>query len=632
MSALSIQPAYPIFTEKDGQPLEDGYIWIGTANLDPQTNPINVYWDAALTLPAAQPIRTLAGYPANSGTPARLYVNSDYSIRVMNKNGSVVYSAPAATERYSGLVVNGINAEDVIYDPPFTSAVQTNVEAKLAQIISVKDFGAVGDGVTDDTAAIQAALDSGATRVYGPGGTYLTGSLMIPSSVELYGDGAATVFKLKPAANATVIKNADQSGNNVNITLRDIAIDGNKANNTAGSCVSFVKVTGFKLQNVKAYDSDDHVFALTEVTRGQILECSGTGAAGATQVGLLLGASFPSVTNAVDVEVRGGYYASNGQDGVLFEAGSNVRIIGVTSNSNGQTGIKVGSTASRYIVANCYAEGNITGFKSQQAGNGEFVGNIAYRNLQPGFSVETTFAGTVTGILFSSNQAIENGQSGVTGYGFQVYPSISGSTASRIVLIGNIARGQSRGFSFQSVAGATIEDLMLLNNYAEGNTVNFFESYSGTTNTVVRSNNINGSGETSSSSAPTDGLGQCYDRLRFSYDNVPAFSGVQQMNNAFANTRGYVVAKEGFIKSFAVRISEAVTANSISVQLQRNGVTVASFNLLFDDATLFKRKQENYNIATYAVAAGDVLTATVQGNGALTPTTIDVEAVIEVGY
>jgi len=93
MSALSIQPVYPIFTDIDGQPLEDGFVWIGQANLDPQGNPIQVYWDAALTIPAAQPIRTLGGYPANSGTPARLYVNSDYSIRVMNKNGSVLYSS-----------------------------------------------------------------------------------------------------------------------------------------------------------------------------------------------------------------------------------------------------------------------------------------------------------------------------------------------------------------------------------------------------------------------------------------------------------------------------------------------------------------------------------------------------------
>ena len=137
MSALSIQPVYPIFTDIDGQPLEAGYVWIGTANLDPQVNPISVYWDAALTQPASQPIRTLAGYPSNNGTPARLYVNSDYSIRVMNKNGSTVYSAPVSTERY--------DSGDISYQPPFANSVATTVEQKLAQVISVKDFGAVGN-------------------------------------------------------------------------------------------------------------------------------------------------------------------------------------------------------------------------------------------------------------------------------------------------------------------------------------------------------------------------------------------------------------------------------------------------------------------------------------------------------
>jgi len=55
MSALSIQPPYPAFAGSDGLPLENGYIWIGTVNLNPQLNPIAVFWDSALTIPAAQP-------------------------------------------------------------------------------------------------------------------------------------------------------------------------------------------------------------------------------------------------------------------------------------------------------------------------------------------------------------------------------------------------------------------------------------------------------------------------------------------------------------------------------------------------------------------------------------------------
>ena len=93
MSALSIQPPYPAFAGADGLPLENGYIWIGTVNLNPQVNPIAVYWDAALTIPTAQPIRTLNGYPMYQGTPARFYAASDYSILVQNSKGSLVYSS-----------------------------------------------------------------------------------------------------------------------------------------------------------------------------------------------------------------------------------------------------------------------------------------------------------------------------------------------------------------------------------------------------------------------------------------------------------------------------------------------------------------------------------------------------------
>jgi hypothetical protein len=84
-----------------------------------------------------------------------------------------------------------ISSSSVTYLPIGTSAVATTVQAKLRQTVSVKDFGAVGNGVTDDTAAIQAALNSlsatGGT-VYAPQGQYrLTSQITIPSFVKLQG-------------------------------------------------------------------------------------------------------------------------------------------------------------------------------------------------------------------------------------------------------------------------------------------------------------------------------------------------------------------------------------------------------------------------------------------------------------
>ena len=97
MPAIIIESPYPLFTDDDGVALEDGYIYVGTANLDPVANPVAVYFDSALTIPAAQPIRTSGGYPVYSGSPARLFVNSDYSIRVNDKTGALVFSASTST-------------------------------------------------------------------------------------------------------------------------------------------------------------------------------------------------------------------------------------------------------------------------------------------------------------------------------------------------------------------------------------------------------------------------------------------------------------------------------------------------------------------------------------------------------
>jgi len=62
-----------------------------------------------------------------------------------------------------------------------SGTVLRTAQAKMRETVSVKDFGAVGDGVTDDTVAIQAAVDSGAACVHFPQGTYKVVTSSTPS-------------------------------------------------------------------------------------------------------------------------------------------------------------------------------------------------------------------------------------------------------------------------------------------------------------------------------------------------------------------------------------------------------------------------------------------------------------------
>lgn len=117
-----------------------------------------------------------------------------------------------------------ITAEGVQYTPPFTSGVTETVEAKLAQYISVKDFGAVGDGVTDDTVAIQNALDS-ASSIYFPEGIYvIKQSITVSSNSYVFGCGAASVIKLQ--ADNIIGFTTGTTTSKQNIVIKDLLIDG----------------------------------------------------------------------------------------------------------------------------------------------------------------------------------------------------------------------------------------------------------------------------------------------------------------------------------------------------------------------------------------------------------------------
>jgi len=108
-----------------------------------------------------------------------------------NANADAIDTAIAAYNDASGSSLVG-------YQPAGTNAVATNVQSKLRESVSVKDFGAVGNGVTDDTTAIQAAIDAtylrGGGEVFFPTGRYIvSATIEVPQRVTLIGESSGYV-------------------------------------------------------------------------------------------------------------------------------------------------------------------------------------------------------------------------------------------------------------------------------------------------------------------------------------------------------------------------------------------------------------------------------------------------------
>ena len=102
---------------------------------------------------------------------------------------SIASKVDATNGQSSGLSIAG-GIIDTTTTIPVSGSSPRALSNKVNDIISVKDFGAVGDGTTDDTAAINAALSSGPSEIFFPvGNYYCTGTVSIPSGVRAFGAG-----------------------------------------------------------------------------------------------------------------------------------------------------------------------------------------------------------------------------------------------------------------------------------------------------------------------------------------------------------------------------------------------------------------------------------------------------------
>lgn len=223
---LSVTP-HLYMGDSTGRPLDNGVVYFGEQDKDPEFYPITLYSDDALTLPLMQPVHTKGGYLYDKGDMVEPHAKEIiYSVKVLDSYGrKVFYKGAMMRNSWNDDVIEQINAAivasadvarqvatDITNEAINNTAVEGGVLAdtfvtvtangvgavartqrdKNGEHVSVKDFGAKGDGSTDDTAAIKAAITYVAGKeggvVFLPTGSYRTSSTIeIPAKVTLRG-------------------------------------------------------------------------------------------------------------------------------------------------------------------------------------------------------------------------------------------------------------------------------------------------------------------------------------------------------------------------------------------------------------------------------------------------------------
>lgn len=324
------------------------------------------------------------------------------------------------------------------------SLARENVE-KLRDIVSVRAFGAKGDGVTNDTSAFIAAASSAAAlkqMLFIPGGTYVVTNWTPLASLYIYGAGAASTI-LRRLANASTndaVINLTQGS----VTLENLSVDGNKANNTLAShCIAITSngnytLRGLNVRNAKSVGgfgvgiSVSSTNDQTSLTQTLIEDCVLTGN---DDAGI-------SVDECWNIRIEGCRAASNGASGISLanfdtpiEPASqrNIVIVNNFCVNNTSAGIQVAGTTVTNIVPPV---------GQQQPYNIIVQGNDCRDNGGYGLACQGT------NINCTTNQAFSNGSNDPTAAGilFNCYQSICSGN----ICVSNVFFGIDAGGSYES--------------------------------------------------------------------------------------------------------------------------------------------------------------------------------------
>lgn len=384
-----------------------------------------------------------------------------------------------------------VDASQVSYDPPFVGSVATNVEDKLAQTVSVKDFGAVGDGVTDDTAAIQAATNTG-KNVFFPDGLYTISGVINATNngQSFFGSGVASKIQADTSVNGFSWFDTGASITS-NVEFRNLWFIGNGAVRTSASKTGndyvlsiqnteSVRITNCKFedcfsttgagkavwvwkgssnviiagnffannggQDVNFYGSDGSVYRCTAAnnihfnTQGECYEVEGRNA---TTIAAYEVYDVTIANNQIRSDIVA--IASAGAEGLLCIGGRGVKFIGNTVNRRGQNGVKLIGSQNVLIENNQFFDLSNTGKNGVRVTTDVFGVN------------GSSYAVTITGNTFNN---------GITDAAVWINVGESSSTSSRVIITENNIANSGTGISV-----GYVEDVTISNNAIDFSTV-----------------------------------------------------------------------------------------------------------------------------------------------------------------
>jgi hypothetical protein len=320
-------------------------------------------------------------------------------------------------------------ASGVYWAQSGTGAVTRTVDSKLKDVVSVKDFGAVGNGVVDDTAAIQAAINAvNRGTVFFPPGTYNFTSLTISASggsfASLVGAGSeVTTLKHTGTGVAISVSNISPGNESLSFALSGFHLSGNKNNSWTATPPAIYTAhntsTGILFNTVLSASIED---VLVE-------HC---------QTGL-------SFQNCFWVNIRNSRSQFHSGDCFSFDGGTNVVLLeNCISNASGGRGFYFFQTYNGNMVScdssYCFS-GGVVGSAVQvlqvlgsyfEANAGKSITDSGSRYAE--ISVSTLGAGTVALVSNSiRNGLVAEGGTGAKCYGIVVTNTASAEITSNLI-------------------------------------------------------------------------------------------------------------------------------------------------------------------------------------------------------